>query len=124
MLRQLAFIAAILAFLASAAPTSAQKAGPNGGLVMGTGDHQTELIVSPTELTVYLLENGKLHESKGTTMRAVIQQSGKKTTLTFAADKGEKLVAKLPAPLEKGAIVVLTGKDHHGDQFNSRYVIQ
>jgi len=124
MLRQLACIAAILAFLASAAPTSAQKAGPNGGLVGGTGNHQTELVVSPTELTVYLLENGKPHESTGASMRAVIQQSGKTTTLAFADQKGEKLVAKLPAPLEKGAIVVLTGKDHHGDLFNARYVLK
>jgi hypothetical protein len=124
MLRQLAFIAAILGCLAVATPTLAQKTGPNGGLVAGTGGHQTELIVSPTELTVYLLEDGKPHESKGTNMRAVIQQSGKTSTLTFTDVKGEKLVAKLPAPLEKGAIVVLTGKDHHGDQFNARYVIK
>jgi hypothetical protein len=124
MLRQLALIATILACLGVATPTLAQKNGPNGGLVAGTGSHQTELVVSPTELTVYLLENGKPHESKGTTMRAVIQQSGKKSTLTFTDVKSEKLVAKLPAPLEKGAIVVLTGKDHHGDQFNARYVIK
>jgi len=124
MLRQLAFIAGILALLGSATPTLAQKAGPNGGLVAGTGSHQTELIVSPTELIVYLLENGKPHESKGTRMRAVIQQSGKTATINFVDQKGVKLIAKLPAPLEKGAIVVLTGKDHHGDQLSARYVIK
>ena len=124
MLRQLTFIAAILACLAVATPTFAQKTGPNGGMVAGTGAHQTELLVSPTELTVYLLEGGKSHESAGSNLRAVIQQAGKKTTVAFTDVKGEKLVAKLPAPLEKGAIVVLTGKDHHGDQFNARYVIK
>jgi hypothetical protein len=123
MLRQLALIAALLASLAVATPTLAQKAGPNGGLVAGTGAHQTELVVSPTELTVYLLEDGKPHESAGSTLRAVIQQAGKKSTLTFTDVKGQKLIAKLPSPLEKGAIVVLTGKDHHGDRFNARYVI-
>ena len=90
----------------------------------GSGGHQTELVVSPTELTVYLLENGKPHDSKGTNMRAVIQQSGKTATVNFVDQQGKKLVAKLPAPLDKGAIVVLTGKDHHGDQFNARYVIK
>ena len=124
MLRQLALIAASLALLGSAAPTLAQKAGPHGGLVAGTGSHQTELVVSPTELTVYLLEDGKPHETKGTSVRAVIQQSGKTATVNFVDQKGEKLVAKLPTPLDKGAIVVLTGKDHHGDQFNARYVIK
>jgi hypothetical protein len=124
MLRQLALLAAILAVLGTAAPTLAQKTGPNGGLVAGTGSHQTELVVSPMELTVYLLEDGKPHESKGTDMRAVIQQAGKTTTVSFADQDGRKLVAKLPAPLDKGAIVVLTGKDHHGDRFNARYVIK
>ena len=109
--------------LATAVPVLAQSKGPNGGLVAGKG-HQTELVVSPTELTVFLLEDGKPHEAKGTTMRAVIQQAGKTTTLNFVDHKGQKLIAKLPAPLENGAIVVLTGKDHHGDQFNARYVIK
>jgi hypothetical protein len=124
MLRQLALIATFVALLGSAAPTLAQKAGPNGGMVAGAGSHQTELVVSPTELVVYLLEDGKPHESTGTTMRAVIQQAGKNTTINLADQGGKRLVGKLPAPLDKGAIVVLTGKDHHGDQFNSRYVIK
>ena len=110
--------------LAAAVPVLAQSKGPNGGLVAGSKGHQTELVVSSTELTVFLLEDGKPHEAKGTTMRAVIQQAGKTTTLNFVDHKGQKLVAKLAAPLDKGAIVVLTGKDHHGDQFNARYVIK
>src|SRR5688572_30854477 len=113
MLRRPALLIAALAFLA-ATPLLAQT-GPNGGLVAGAGHHKTELVVSPTDLTVYLLENGKPHEAKGTSMRAVIQQAGKSTTLNFADQDGKRLIAKLPAPLEKGAIVVLTGKDHHGD---------
>jgi cytochrome c-type biogenesis protein CcmE len=122
MLRRHAVLIAALAFLA-ATPLLAQN-GPNGGLVGGTGSHKTELVVSPTELTVYLLEDGKPHETKGTTMRAVIQQAGKTTTLNLADQDGKKLVAKLPAPLEKGAIVVLTGKDDHGHRLNARYVIK
>jgi hypothetical protein len=122
MLRRHLILTAALTFLA-ATPLLAQT-GPNGGLVAGAGHHKTELVVSPTELTVYLLEDGKAHESKGTTMRAVIQQAGKSTTLNLADQDGKKLVAKLPAPLAKGAIVVLTGKDHHGDRFNARYVIK
>jgi hypothetical protein len=122
MLRRHVILTAALAFLA-ATPLLAQT-GPNGGLVGGTGHHKAELVVSPTDLTVYLLEDGKPHASKGTTMRAVIQQAGKTTTLNLADQDGKRLVAKLPAPLEKGAIVVLTGKDDHGDRFNARYVIK
>src|SRR5262245_52964710 len=122
MLRKFALLVAGLVILA-AAPLLAQS-GPNGGLVGGSGSHQTELVVGQTELTVNLLRNGKAHDSKGTSMRAVIQQAGKTTTLDFADQGGKKLVAKLPAPLDKGAIVVLSGKDHHGDRFNSRYVLK
>lgn len=113
-------LAAGLALLA--APALAQS-GPNGGLVGGKGHHQTELVVSPESLTVYLLEEGKPHEPEGTSLRAVVQQAGKTSTLELAVD-GDKLTAPLPAPLVKGAIVVLTGKDHHGDVFNARYVIK
>jgi hypothetical protein len=123
-MRKLALILAATSLLATAGHVLAQQKGPNGGLVAGTGSHTTELIVTPTELTVFLLEHGKPHDSKGTTqLRAVVQQGGKTTTISFG-DDGKKLVAKLPAPLEKGAIVVLTGKDHHGEQLNARYVIK
>lgn len=124
MTRKFALMLAAVGLIASAGSLLAQSAGPNGGLVQGSGGHQTELVISPTELTVFLLENGKPHDSKGTNMRAVIQQSGKTATVNFVDEQGKKLVAKLPAPLDKGAIVVLTGKDHHGDQFNARYVIK
>ena len=123
MSRKFAGLIAGLALLALAAPGLAQS-GPNGGLVAGTGSHKTELVVGQSELTVYLLEDGKPHESTGTDMRAVIQQGGKTTTVNFADQDGKRLVAKLPAPLDKGAIVVLSGKDHHGDRFNARYTIK
>lgn len=119
---RLSLIAGAMVVLTAAA--LAQGKGPNGGMVSGTGGHQAELVVSPNELAVYLLENGKRHSSKGSKMRVVIQQAGKTTTINMVDQQGEKLVAKLAAPLDKGAIVVLTGKDHHGDQFNARYVIQ
>jgi hypothetical protein len=123
MTRKLGILVAGVASLALAIPVLAQN-GPNGGLVAGAGSHKTELVVGQSELTVYLLEDGKLHDAKGTTMRAVIQQGGKTTTIDLAVQDGKKLVAKLPAPLDKGAIVVLSGKDHHGDRFNARYTIK
>jgi hypothetical protein len=113
-----------LGLLAAAGHVLAQETGPNGGLVGGTGAHQTELVVSPSELTVYLLEGGKVHESKGATLRAVVQQGSKTKTINLVDQQGKRLVGKLEAPLETGAIVVVTGKDSHGDQFNARYVIK
>jgi hypothetical protein len=124
MMRKLAFILAAGVLLVAAGHVHAQQKGPNGGLVSGTGGHQTELVVTASELTVFLLEDGKPHDSEGTTLRAVVQQGGKTTTINFADKGGNKLVAKLPAPLAKGAIVVLSGKDHHGERLNARYVLK
>jgi hypothetical protein len=110
--------------IAAAGSVFAQATGPNGGLLGGTGSHKAELVVGPAELTLYLIEDGKVMDSKGASFRAVVQQGGKTTTINFADQGGQKLLAKLAAPLEKGAIVVVTGKDGHGDQVNARYVIK
>jgi hypothetical protein len=117
-------IALATAVLILAGSAIAQGAGPNGGLLGGTGDHKTELVISPTELTVYIIEHGKVSESKGSTFRAVVQQSGKTKTINLSSNDGKRLVGKLDAPLQKGAVVVVTGKDHHGDRFNTRFVVQ
>ena len=109
--------------LAAAQPALAQKTGPNGGLLAGKEGHQTELVVSAGELTVYVLDHGKVHDTKGVKIRALIQDAGKTTKVDLAAVDGKKLTAKLPAPLGKGAIVVITGKDDHGDVISARYVL-
>ena len=123
MLRKLTFIIVTLGLLGTVTPALAQKTGPNGGLLAGKGSHQTELVVSPTELTVYMLHDGKTDDTDGVTIRAVVQEGGKTTTINFVNQNGKRLVAKLAAPLGKGAIVVLTGKDHHGDALSARYVV-
>jgi hypothetical protein len=124
MLRPLSLIAVLLVVLSSAVTAIAQEKGPNGGLVAGKGSHKTELVVSPTELVVYLLEDGRVHESTGTTMRAVIQQSGKTTTINLADQGGKRLVGRLAEPAKAGAIIVLSGRDHHGDALSARYVLK
>ena len=118
----IAAVASLGLLLASPA-FAQQKTGPNGGMVAGKDGHETELIVSPAELTVYILEDGKVHSTKGTKVKAVVQQDGKVTPVELKDADGKKLVGTLAAPLAKGAIVVLTGKDDHGHSISSRYVI-
>lgn len=123
MLRKLALVIATLGLLGTAAPALAQKAGPNGGLLAGNGSHQTELVISPTALTVFILHDGKVDDTNGITMRAVVQEGGKTTTINLVNQNGKHLAGALAAPLGKGAIVVLTGKDNHGHAISTRYVI-
>ncbi len=109
--------------LALSLPALAQSAGPNGGLVAGKDGHETELIISPAEITVFLLHKDKPQATKNAAIRLVVQQAGKNTTVQLK-DAGGKLTGKLDAPLSAGAIVVITGKDDHGHAVSSRYVIK
>ena len=59
---------------------------------------------------------------KGVTLRAVIQSGSTNSTAVFSVD-GNKLVAKLAAPLAARAIVVIAGKDEHGHAVTARYVV-
>lgn len=122
--RGLAIAIVAVAMLGAAQPAMAQKTGPNGGLLAGKGGHETELVVSATELAVFILDHGKPHETKGVKVKAVIQHEGKTVNVDLVDSDGKKLVGKLPAPLGKGAIVVLSGKDDHGDVISARYVLK
>lgn len=102
----------------------AQTAGPNGGLLAGKAGHQLELVVTPSELTVYIIDDGKVHSSKGISLRAIIQQGGKSTSVSLVDVESKKLVGKLDSPVGSGAIVVVTGKDDHGDVLTARYTIK
>lgn len=114
---------ALSLMLIASAPAVAQKAGPNGGLVAGKDGHETELVIGASEVTVYLLHEDKPQPTKGASIRLVVQESGKTSTIALK-DAGGKLVGALPAPLGKGAIVVITGKDDHGHSVSSRYVLK
>ncbi|MGE0853463.1 MAG: hypothetical protein AB7O44_28270 [Hyphomicrobiaceae bacterium] len=124
MLRKFALSGLAAAMLVLAQPALGQKTGPNGGLVAGKDGHETELVVSVGDLTVYILDHGKVHDTKGVKIKAVIQDAGKTTNVDLVATDGKKMVGKLAAPLGKGAIVVLSGKDDHGDVINARYVLK
>lgn len=116
-------LAGLLALSLSAA-AHAQKAGPNGGMLGGKAGHETELVVSPNELTVYLIDGGKPHSTKGSSLKAVVQEAGKSKTIQLVDIDNQKLVGKLDAPLGKGAVVVISGKDDHGDAVSVRYTIK
>lgn len=112
----------LIGLLASAA--YAQKVGPNGGMLAGKAGHELELVASPSELTLYIIADGKPHSTKGVSLRAIVQIAGKSTTVPLTAVGEEKLVGKLASPLPNGAIVVVTGKDDHGDALSARYTIK
>src|SRR4029450_8782048 len=122
MLRTLAVLVLSALLRAAAQPALAQKTGPNGGLLAGKDGHQTELVVSPTELTVYILDHGKVHDTKGMKIRAVVQSAGKLTNIDLVHVAGNGRGGKLSAPAAKVAMIVITGKDDHG-VISTRHVL-
>jgi maltose-binding protein MalE len=100
------------------------RTGPNGGLVAGKDGHDIELVATAGELTLYVLDEGKVQSTKGTTVKAVVQHAGRSMTIELKDVDNKKLVGKLDAPLGNGAIVVLTGKDGHGHAITARYVLK
>jgi hypothetical protein len=117
-------ILALLVALVLSPAAHAQTTGPNGGILSGKGAHGLELVVNGAEITVYIIDHGKMHGTKGISLRAVVQQNGKSATVALADADGKKLVGKLDAPLAPGAVVVVTGKDDHGDVLSARYTIK
>ena len=110
--------------LASVQPAFAQKAGPNGGKLAGKDGHETELVLSPTEITIYLIDNGTVEPTKGAVVQALMQVAGVTTTVQLVDADRKKLIGKLASPLTSGAIVVISGKDDHGHAISSRYVTE
>jgi hypothetical protein len=118
------FILALLFAILLIPSAYAQKTGPNGGLLGGKDGHELELVVTAKDLTVFIIDHGKVHSTKGVSLRAVIQQGGKSMTIPLVDVGGTKLTSELKAPLGPGAIVVITGKDDHGDVLSARYTIK
>jgi hypothetical protein len=99
----------------------AQTKGPNGGVVTKAEGHPIEFVNSGQEIVFYFSDDdGSPMSMKGVDARAVIQDGGKTTTVTLAAEEPNKMVGKLPAPLNPGARVVVSAK-LHGHSLQARF---
>ena len=100
-----------------------QKKGPNGGLVGGSAGHEVELVVSGTDISVYMLDHGKISPVTNVKLRLVVQQGGKTTNHDLAMAAPNRLAVQLPDPLVPGAIIVVSGRDDHGHTLSARFTI-
>jgi hypothetical protein len=116
-------LAATLALTVATGSAIAQRTGPNGGMLAGSADHQVELVVAPTEISVYLLDDGKVTAVQGANVRAVVQDAGRTINVALAANGPNRLTGRLEAPLAKGARVVISGRDGHNHSVSARFVM-
>jgi hypothetical protein len=122
-MRNIKILSLVLA-LAVTTPALAQKAGPNGGALYEKGEHGVEVVVGANDLAVYVLHDGKNSPTQGYALKAIAQQGGKSTAIALKDVEGKRFVGALAAPLDKGAIVVITGKDEHGSAVSVRHVVK
>ena len=114
---------ASLAALPVTALAQAPKKGPHGGMVGGSGGHEVELVIAGADVSIYVLEAGKVSPVGKAQLRMVVQSGGKTVNHPLTVAAADRLAAKLPDALPKGSIVVISGRDDHGHSVSARFTI-
>lgn len=116
-------ITAVLAAFPLAAGAHDEAKGPNGGPVVDSAGHHLEMVASGTELTFFLSEEGDkpLASAGSKNARAVVQDSGKTTTVPLRPAAPNKLVGTLAQPLGSGARVVVSATMADGHAVQGRF---
>lgn len=126
MLRKTLQLTALALLLSSSTAAIAhdEAKGPNGGQVVDTAGHHVEFVPGAGEITFFLSdETGKAIASEGASGKAIVQQEGKTSPIDLTSVAPNKLSAKLPAPLSKGAKVGVTATLADGHGIQARYVV-
>ena len=94
----------------------------HGGQFVEVGEHVgVEMVASATSLVFHMSEDHKPMDLNGAAFKAIVQADGATKILPLTPE-GDTLVAKLDAPLPKGAIIAISGKDGHGHTVQARLV--
>ncbi len=110
--------------LALSGPAVAQKVGKHGGqTAVVAGHHDAELVIQPTKLLLYLSNHGKPLSAKDNAIKVTIQDGSKKSEIRLKVE-ADHLVGALDAPLNKGAIVLLSGKTDDGHGVSARFTVK
>lgn len=97
--------------------------GPNGGRVMDAAGYHIEMVASGTELTLFLTEfDAKpLASDSLRNARAIVQDSGKTTSVPLQSAAPNKLVGILPQAPGPGARVVVSAVLVNGRTISARF---
>ena len=99
--------------------------GPNGGQVVEAKGHHVEFTSKDSTIPVYLSDGAHAAITiKGASGRAVIVEGSKQSTVTLTPAEPNLLTAKLGAPLDAGARVVVSAKLGDGHDVLARFVVK
>jgi len=124
MKRSILFTSALGLALALASPVLAQNAGKHGGqMAVVAGHHDAELVIEPTKVVLFLTNHGKPLSAKDNAVKVTIQDGPKKSEIKLKVE-ADHLVGPLDAPLNKGAIILLSGKTEDGHGVSARFTVK
>lgn len=110
---------------AALAQSATPRRGRNGGPVALVDGHPVELVLSATEVTLFVSdEQGRPSSTREASGRLTVQAGGQTSTVTLRPAEPNRLVGTLAAPLAPGARVVFTGTIEHGHRGTARYVVE
>ena len=110
--------------LVLAGPALAQKPGKHGGqTAVVAGHHDAELVIEPTRIVLYLTNHGKPLSAKDNAIKVTVQNGPNKMELKLKVE-ADHLVGPLDVPLNKGAIVLLSGKAEDGHSVSARFTVK
>ena len=102
----------------------AQKVGKHGGqTAVIAGHHDAELVIEPTKVVLYLSNHGKPLSVKDNAIKFTIQDGPKKFEIKLKIE-ADHLVGPLDAPLNTGAIVLISGKTEDGHGVSARFTVK
>ena len=125
--RLTAATAIALALLLAAMPARAHddEKGPNGGPMVTVEDKHLEFVAKGAEIIVYVSD--KKHEplaTAGGSGRAIVQMSGKTTTVPLTPGEGNRLVGKADTAIASGARVVVSATLPGGAAVQARFTVK
>ena len=99
------FLAALSLFVLPMAATAHDVArGPNGGQIVDDAGHHVEFTANGDQIVLYLSDTGdKPITSAQATGRVIVQAGSTQATVDLVPTLPNVMVAKLAAPLSKGA---------------------
>lgn len=110
--------------LALTGPVLAQKEGKHGGqMAVVAGHHDAELVIEPSKVVLYLTNHGKPLSAKDNAIKVIIQDGAKKSEIPLTVE-ADHLVGPLETPLNKGAIILLSGKTEDGHGVSARFTVK
>ncbi len=118
------FLVALILMGASGAAAHEVDKGPNGGQLVDIPGHHVELVISGTDLILFLSdEKERPVSSQGVqNARAIVQDSGKTWTVPLVAIAPNKLGGQLTQPLTAGARIVMSATMADGKTIQARFV--